>query len=353
GKRSGRGKRAGAGGTPDGPPRLAADDGASRGADDSASVVADDHGAGPDHAPPQSTRALDRSPRGHRRMPSWTVLPTLCTLGNLVAGFAAIFYATRSDGQWSGPWGWSGLTLAGALVFLGMALDAVDGALARLTRAVSEIGGALDSLADIVTFVVAPAFMTLMLVREYLQADAGVVVLGPEADTVLGKVIWGAAAVYVCCGALRLARFTIETGSAVTEEKSFHGLPSPGAAGGLVSLVILHQHLLSGRVVGEVTPAFAKTAALGIPFVMLLCGIAMVSSIPYVHFANRFIHGSRSFGYIARVVVAVLLVIWWFQAAVAIFFTAYVLSGPIALLWQRRGRSGRPDSQPPVAESND
>ena len=89
----------------------------------------------------------------------------------------------------------------------------------------------------------------------------------------------------------------------------------------------------------SVTPAFAKTAAIGIPFIMLLCGIAMVSSIPYVHFANRFIHGGRTFGYIARLVVAMLLVVWWFHAAVAVFFTAYVLSGPIMVLWSRRKES--------------
>lgn len=275
--------------------------------------------------------------RSRSLLPSWTVLPTMCTLGNLVAGFAAIFYATKSA-DYVGPWGWSGLSLAGALVLLGMALDAVDGALARLTRAVSELGSQLDSFADVITFVVAPAFMTLMLVRPYLSADAGLVVLGPEADTLLGKVIWGAAAVYVCCGAMRLARFNVEVGGSISNEKTFHGLPSPGAAGMVVSLVILHQHLLVAKYVGGVTPGFAQVAALGVPFVMLVCGILMVSSIPYVHFANRFIHGRRSFGYVARVVVVVLLVIWWFQAALAIVFTAYVLSGPVLSQLERRRR---------------
>ncbi|MHC4990934.1 MAG: CDP-alcohol phosphatidyltransferase family protein [Planctomycetota bacterium] len=272
-----------------------------------------------------------------RRMPSLTVLPTLCTLGNLVAGFAAIFYATTPP-DFVGPWGWSGLTLAGALVFLGLLLDAVDGALARLTRAESMLGGQLDSLADVITFGVAPAFMTLMLVRPYLSVGADISVLGPEADTVLGKVIWGAAAAYVCCAALRLARFNVEVGGPVSDRRTFRGLPSPGAAGGVASLVILHQHLLVARYVGGVTPAFAKAAALGIPFVMLLCALAMVSSIPYVHTANRFVHGSRSFAYVARLVVVLLLVVWWFQATLAVMFTAYVLSGPILLLFRRSDR---------------
>ena len=270
-------------------------------------------------------------------MPSRTSGPTLCTLGNLVAGFAAIFYAAKPP-DFVGPYLWSGLTMAAALVFLGMFLDAIDGSIARLTRSTSELGGQLDSLADAITFGVAPAFMTLMLVRQYLSAEVGMTVLGPEADTVLGKVIWGAAAVYVCCAALRLARYNVEVGT-ISGSNTFRGLPSPGAAGGVASLVILHQHLQVVQYVGGVHPNFTKIAALGIPFIMLLCAMAMVSSIPYVHFANRFIHGSKSFAYVVRMVVLIALAIWWFQETVALLFTTYVLSGPVMALW-RRARGG-------------
>jgi CDP-diacylglycerol--serine O-phosphatidyltransferase len=276
--------------------------------------------------------------RRRRRLPSLAVLPTLCTLGNLVSGFAAIFFATKPP-DWAGPFQWSGLTMAGVLVFVGMLLDAVDGAIARLTRSVSDLGIQLDSLADAMTFGAAPAFMTLMLVSRHLSAEAGVSVIGPEADNVLGKMIWGAAAVYVCCAALRLARFNVEVGS-VTDKASFRGLPSPGAAGGVSSLVMLHQHLLVAKYLGGVTPAFAKTAAIGIPFVMLLCAFGMVSSIPYVHFANRFVHGSKSFAYVVRLVVVLALAVWWFQETLAVLFTTYVLSGPVAYLW--RLALGRP-----------
>ena len=62
---------------------------------------------------------------GRRRLPPISVLPTLCTLGNLIAGFAALFYAAKPPG-YVGPYQWSGLTMAGALVFLGMVLDAID-----------------------------------------------------------------------------------------------------------------------------------------------------------------------------------------------------------------------------------
>src|SRR5688572_16360487 len=78
--------------------------------------------------------------RRRRRLPPVSVIPTLCTLGNLIAGFAAIHYAAKAPNP-TAPllWHWTPLTFAGALVFLGMFLDAVDGSLARLTRSNSEI----------------------------------------------------------------------------------------------------------------------------------------------------------------------------------------------------------------------
>ena len=98
----------------------------------------------------QSKSNKKQALRKRRILPPQTVWPLLFTLGNLVAGFAAIHYAFKGD-EWQGPWGWSGLTMAGALIFLGMFLDSIDGTVARLTRSVTELGASLDSLADLVT----------------------------------------------------------------------------------------------------------------------------------------------------------------------------------------------------------
>ena len=86
---------------------------------------------GPSAAPP---------PHRRRRRAALSVMPTLLTLGNLVAGFAAIHYAYKplDPSEFSGPWGWTGLTLAAAMIFLGMFLDSLDGSVARLTRTFSE-----------------------------------------------------------------------------------------------------------------------------------------------------------------------------------------------------------------------
>ncbi len=276
---------------------------------------------------------LSRRQRGYRAMPPMVVLPTLCTLGNLIAGFAAIYYAGRGD-SFVGPWGWSNFTFAGALIFVGMFLDAIDGSVARLTRSFSDIGAQLDSFADLVTFGVAPAYMMLLLIGNYFR-DQGVTIIGAETDHALGRMVWAIAAVYVCCAALRLARYNVEASAEQhSESRRFRGLPSPGAAGAVASLTLLHQHLLSVRYFDEVPTVLARWASLGIPLVVLLSALAMVSAIPYVHFANRFVRARKSFGYVVRLVIILMLAIWWFQETLAVTFTAYALSGPGFLAWR-------------------
>lgn len=263
-----------------------------------------------------------------------SVLPTLCTLGNLVCGFAAIHYAALAP-ETTVLWGWTPLTLAGALIFLGMLLDAVDGSLARLTRSSSALGAQLDSLADVVTFGAAPAFMTIRLMTNYLAGEN--FIIGPDADNIFGKIIWGTAAVYVSCAALRLARFNVESDKTqVNDHSLFRGLPSPGAAGTVASLVILHQHLLVTTFGRDVPLDLVRYTALVIPVATLLCALGMVSNIPYLHFTNRFVRGPRDFAYIVRIVVVLAIAIWWFQVTLAAAFMIYALSGPFRLLLQRR-----------------
>ena len=276
----------------------------------------------------------ESEPRLRRVLPPQNVWPLLFTLGNLVSGFAAIHYAYKGA-QWHGPWGWSGLTMAGALIFLGMFLDSIDGSVARLTRSVTELGAALDSLSDLVTCGVAPAVMTLSLVASYLGTDGQLTLLGPDADLPWGKVVWGIAAVYVCCTALRLARFTVETQpeKGPNDHMAFHGMPSPGAAGLIASLILLHQHVLAS---GGDTLWIGRAYAFGVPVVMLVAAIAMVSNIPYDHFMNRYLGRPQSFRFIAFLVIILFLCMWWFQETVVIGFIAYSLTGPVHVFRNRR-----------------
>lgn len=296
--------------------------------------------------PDSSMRSSGRSRTRIRRLPPVTVVPTLCTLGNLIAGFAALNYAMK-DPNITVAFGLRPLEFAAILIFVGMLLDAIDGSLARLVNGESDLGAQIDSLADMVTFGVAPAFLTLRLVSLVLEEGF---IIGPGADNILGKVIWAAAAVYVSCAALRLARYNLEATSATDDEaesngatKQFQGLPSPGAAGTIAGLIAFHQLLVSEF--GEDLPqVIVRGAALGIPFVMLVCGLAMVSSIPYVHATNRFVRGQHSIKYVVRFVVLFALLVWWLEYTLAILFTAYAFSGPIRLLYLKIRKRHEPDA---------
>ena len=289
-------------------------------------------------------KSTDRSSRVRTRvrkvMPPQVVWPLLFTLGNLVAGFAAIHYATKGT-TWVGPWGWSGLTMAGSMVFLGMFLDSIDGAVARLTRSVSGLGAMLDSLADLVTCGIAPAMMMLALIGGYLGQDGQLTVLGPDADVPWGKVVWAIAAVYVCCTALRLARFNVETHpeEGPADHIEFHGIPSPGAAGVVVALIMLHQHVLAS---GMDTLWLGQAYAFGIPIVALICAFGMVSNVPYDHFVSKYFARPQSFRFLSTTVIVFFIAIWWFQETVVCGFIWYAMTGPFELIRRRNKSHGEP-----------
>ncbi len=274
-----------------------------------------------------------------RRAKAVAVLPSLFTLGNLIAGFAAIHFAAKPTTAEFGPKNWTTLTVAGMLIFVGMFFDAVDGYVARLTRTTSDIGAQLDSLADIVTFGVAPAYMTLQLVSKYYLAAKNTYIISPTSDDVFARVIWAIAAIYVACTALRLARFNVETGSALVEDhRMFRGLPSPGAAGCVASLILLHQQVLEPATF----PWAARVTGLGMAFILLLCALAMVSRLPYAHVINMYIRGHAKFSYVVRLAIIFVFAIFLPTYAFAIGFTAYALSAPTRALtrsWSRQRRN--------------
>ncbi len=289
----------------------------------------------------RSRRSLRRRRKQRRRRAkAVSVLPSLFTLGNLIAGFAAIHFAAKplAVAFNVGEVEWTTLTVAGLLVFFGMFFDAVDGYVARLTRSTSDIGAQLDSLADIVTFGVAPAYMTLQLVSKYYFAAEDYYIISPTRDEIFARVLWAIAAVYVACTALRLARFNVESGSALVEDHMmFRGLPSPGAAGCVVSLIVLHQFYVEAADF----PWMARVTGLGMAFILLLCGLAMVSRMPYAHVINMYVRGRKQFRYLVRLAIILVFAAFLPVLAFAIAFTAYALSAParaLLRLWSKRMR---------------
>ena len=272
------------------------------------------------------------------------MLPALLTLGNLLCGFAAIHFAAKPVAS-TGFFGWSTLTVAGSLIFFGMFFDAIDGFVARLVKSTSIFGANLDSLADVVSFGVAPAFMMLRLVSHYYGPDGATSIMGPEVDSVYARIAWAIAAVYICCTAMRLARFNAEASAGGEEHRTFHGLPSPGAAGVVASLIVLHQHLLHRPSGPETELIFARASAAVIPAVTLLAAFAMVSRIRYVHMTNRYLRGRHDFATLLKIVIPLAAAIWWPQITLALGFTVYAMSGPVRALRRRKPSEATPATE--------
>ena len=122
------------------------------------------------------------------------------------------------------------------MVLLAMVFDMLDGRLARMSHATSSFGGQLDSLCDMVSFGIAPAFLMLQIVSERKLEP-----IIPFSGSLLHRFIWLAALAYISCTAIRLARFNVENEESEVAHMSFVGLPSPAAAGVVVSLIIFQQ----------------------------------------------------------------------------------------------------------------
>jgi CDP-diacylglycerol--serine O-phosphatidyltransferase len=160
------------------------------------------------------------SVRGGRRR-ALATLPSLFTLANMLCGFAAILVSIR--GQY---------TLAAVLIGLSVLFDITDGAVARLVGAVTPFGLQFDSLADLVSFGLAPALVAFTLFSE-----------GRDAWDPLG---WLVCFLWVACAAIRLARFNT-TIDPTADKRYFIGMPSPGAAGIVLASVFAFGDQMQGR----------------------------------------------------------------------------------------------------------
>lgn len=261
-------------------------------------------------------------------------LPSLATLGNAVSGFGAIYVSAMvasGDISQRDPWAnffmGHGFAAAAYLIFLAMGFDALDGRLARFARHTTDFGGQLDSMADVISFGLAPAFVALRVFR----------VDGPDLDLPLSRLIWAVAALFVCCAAVRLARFNVSNQHGEQHHFSFLGLPSPGAAGAVASLILMEQDLARQGL------DFLSHACLAfLPFVVLGTGLLMVSHLRYPHLVNRYLRGRRSIGRLILIACIVLLMLVAHQYVLGIGTLTYAAWGPGAWMILRGKRWMRP-----------
>tara|TARA_B100000003_G_scaffold205995_1_gene220649 strand:- start:269 stop:1069 length:801 start_codon:yes stop_codon:yes gene_type:complete len=222
------------------------------------------------------------------------VLPNALTLIGVCIGLSSINFALNQN-----------FTLAIIAVLVAAVIDGLDGRIARLIKGTSKVGKELDSLTDIISFGVAPAFIMYFWVLN-----------------TLGKVGWLISLVYVVCIALRLARFNINTGGEPSwRDNFFEGVPSP--AGGILVL----------------TPLIYEVSGLGIlnlnyqilvPSIFVVVSILLISKMPTYAFKKISVKRKTTVFLVFGVVLAfVLLFMFPFQTLVAAT-SIYILSLPIS-----------------------
>jgi len=258
---------------------------------------------------PRESRRRRRRRTRSRPQRGLLLLPHLLTTAGLGFGFFAIVMAFQGKHDLS----------AFAIIFA-ILCDVFDGRVARLAKSTSKFGGEYDSIADTVSFAVAPAM---------LAVSAGNL-------KVLGRAGWIMAFLYTACAALRLARFNVAPSR---YRGRFEGLPSPAAAI-IIAATQLFVSFLRERGVTVAVPEFLVAGATAI------LGGLMVSSIPYRSFKE--VDFRHSFVTLVFVVFAVALVV--LEPAVSLFAIGilYVAHGPVEWIW--RWRSGQLlEEVPPTA----
>lgn len=226
------------------------------------------------------------------------LLPNLFTTACLFAGFYAIVAAMSGRFE-----------AAAVAIFVAMVMDGLDGRVARLTNTQSDFGAQYDSLADMVSFGLAPA----LVVFEWSLSG-------------LGKLGWLAAFIYTACAALRLARFNTQVG--IADKNYFQGLASPAAAAVISGMIwIGNDYQFSG-------------ADLKIPAIIItvIAGLLMVSNIRYHSFKDLDTKGRVPFVWILAIVLVFVFISSDPPLVLFSIFMLYALSGPMLTLKDIRAK---------------
>ena len=249
------------------------------------------------------------------------LLPHLFTLGNLFAGFFSVSATLNGD-----------FDRAAIAIGAGIVLDGLDGAVARLVATSSPIGVQLDSLADVVTFGVAPAILAVAW---------GLGGLEPGGHPHAGRLVWIAAFAFVSATSLRLARFNVMTsddsGEVTPRRDAFIGMPTPTSA----AVVAVHVHLFKAPIAEWHWAVFWAAALLA------LAGL-MISRIPFPN-VKRFLTNPRS-PHLLMLGAALLIAAVYFYSEIVLFalvaaYLAWVVSYNLRLRRAALGLRGSEEAE--------
>jgi len=276
------------------------------------------------------------------------ILPSLFTLGNALCGFAAITFTTRAvvSPDELHAVGTGAVMWAGYFVVLAMVFDAVDGRVARFARVTTDFGGQLDSVADAVSFGLAPAFLMNRVVVECLREPMQTAGLGGFL-----RLGWVCAAVYMGCALIRLARFNVENVHDEEAHMTFRGLPSPAAAGALVSMLIVLAAFWHHGKPGQAL--VCRSLLWALPAAAVVLGLLMVSNLRYIHLLNYCIRGRRPISHLVLIVLGIAMVALLREKILLVGFGAYAASGLLdRVVRKRKGRAPGEVSPPPLGDAS-
>ena len=258
---------------------------------------------------------------GQKRIPVRAMIPNLMTLLAAASGITSIRYSCQ------GHWDFAVIAILIACVF-----DGLDGRVARLLHVSSKLGEQLDSLADFVSFGVAPALLVYFWIMQGVAPGCAVYPLR--------GMFWALTLFYALCCGFRLARFNImiDNGPALPYWKHFFmGLPAPGGAGILLTPVILQLH--------------TGAAALQSPWVgctmLLACGVLMACRTPTISAKHLHVPAKYMVPFLLTVIFMIGMLVSQFWLTLGVIGTVYLLSIPVCGVWFIKMRRRCEALQPP------
>jgi CDP-diacylglycerol--serine O-phosphatidyltransferase len=234
------------------------------------------------------------------------ILPNLLTTGNLLCGFWSIISVFQER-----------FYLAAVAILLAAVFDVFDGKVAKLSGTTSKFGMQYDSLADLVSFGIAPALLAFSwALRPY------------------GKFGWLAAFLFVACGAIRLARYNVLASTG--ETKYFKGLPIPVAAAMIAFTILLYFQLIETDWVKDIV----------ILVMIYILAFLMVSNIRYFSFKELNLAKRKPFSILIFVVLSLTVIVMEPVVVLSAFILLYVFSGPVNMVWGWRKKKALGKMEP-------
>ena len=251
---------------------------------------------------------IDRKNRRFRR--GIYVLPTLFTIGTIFCGFYAIISTLKGE-----------FDLAAVAIGFAVVCDGLDGRIARLTNSTSEFGLQIDSLADVMTFGMAPAVLA------YVWGLKSLAPTYPPYAKHVQQIGWIVCFAFVICGAMRLARFNLQSARpqanlGPTAKNSFVGMPIPAGAGLVAAIVHFIPDPINHWLIGAIWNVLVGILA-----------FLMISTIRYPSFKHFDLRSRRSYVNASLLALLLALIYLYSQIVLLLLATAYASSGLIAKVY--------------------